>query len=192
MEAKEHTLTSFDPGKDPFVDPHGNTWVTATFEGITEPVKWVIKDLGKIRVGDSYYGEIKEQTSKAGKPYLRFYRESKPEGGYTQPQQTALPESPSGDYWDDKNAQIRAQWAIGQAVSAICKDGKEPHYPNVESVAKELFAMVDRVKQPQTGLDKARAVAASLKKDDEPAPSDDDAPMYNNIPDDIDLNEIPF
>lgn len=78
--AQDYKLLKFDPGlENPFKDQNGNLWTTAVFEGIQEEVKWVVKDPSKIQEGNSYYGEVKKATSKAGKDYLRFYREQKPD-----------------------------------------------------------------------------------------------------------------
>lgn len=75
---KDYELTALDTGEpNPFKDDYGNTWCTAVFLGIGEPVKWVIKDPSTVKVGETYYGEIKEMKSKANKPYLRFYKAKK-------------------------------------------------------------------------------------------------------------------
>lgn len=145
--AKEYELTAFDTGKDPYVDGHGNTWCTAVFLGEGEPVKWVVKDPTAIKVGERYYGSIIEQTSKANKTYLRFKREQRPDGAVS-------PENnkPTEEYWENKQSQIKAQWAIGQSVQLVLpylKEGTKPFMEAVESQAKELYAMVDRVANPE-------------------------------------------
>lgn len=76
--AQEYTLTSFQDSD--FKDQNGNTWCTALFEEKhNEPIKWVVKDPTKVVVGQKYYGEVKEMQSKAGKAYLRFFREKNPD-----------------------------------------------------------------------------------------------------------------
>lgn len=76
--AQEYTLSSFQDSD--FKDQNGNTWCTALFEEKSnEPIKWVVKDPTKVVVGQKYFGEVKEMTSKAGKPYLRFFREKNPD-----------------------------------------------------------------------------------------------------------------
>lgn len=172
--AQEYELTAFEAGD--FKDAHGNTWATAVFLGEGEPVKWVVKDPTAIKVGQKYYGSITEQKSKAGKTYLRFKRESVPEGtGSTQT------DKPSEEYWADKQNQIKAQWAIGQAVSIYNRMDTEAaenvdFEQHVEDNAKVLFAMVDRVKNPQPSDDaEARSLAKSL--DDGTPINMDDLPL---------------
>lgn len=145
---QEYEITSIDVGREPFIDQNGNTWVTAVFLGVGEPVKWVVKDPTKFKVGDKVYGSIKEVPTKKdpNKFYQRFYREAKPE--------THEPNQ-SDEYWDERNRSIRAQWAIGQAVSywnnlmpladRVNKDLQDVDF--IEKYAKEFFAMVDRVAQ---------------------------------------------
>ena len=155
---QNYTLKSFTPSD--FKDDYGNTWCTATFEEASaEPVKWVVKEVSKPVIGREYYGEITEETSRKGGKYLRF--RSKPVED--------KPKEDKEEYWDAKNAQIKAQWAIGQAVQLSL--GKKVPFTDIEQDARRFFNMVDRVKEGLTGYDKAKAVADSLK---EPAPSDED------------------
>lgn len=140
--AKEYEITALDVGREPFVDQNGNTWVTTVFMGVGEPVKWVVKDPTKFKVGDKVYGSITDEKSKAGKPYLRFRREKAPEVTYTQQQ-----DKPSPEYWDNKQSQIKAQWAIGQALNWV-KQPESQVFNEIEPIAKQLFAMVDRVANP--------------------------------------------
>lgn len=187
--AQEYKLTSFDPGKDPFMDQNGNTWCTATFEGHGEPVKWVVKDLSKITVGDNYYGEMKEVESKAGKMYWRFYRQSRPDAA---PGQQSFSSKKEWQPRDD--SAIKAQFSIKAAVQAVgnIPGDSETHaayFDNVEFAAKQFYDMVDRVKGGEqkapapTGYEKAKAVAASLPKS-EPELDLSDEP--------ISLADIPF
>ena len=162
---QNYTLKTFVPSD--FKDDYGNTWCNATFEGVGEPVKWVLRDPTKPVLGQEYYGEITEETSRKGGKYLRFRPKNAED-------QAAPSDKPTEEYWDAKNAQIKAQWAIGQAVQIFTYEQTEKQVVGlggIESTAKELFEMVDRVKEGMTGYDKAKAVAYSLK---EPAPSDED------------------
>jgi hypothetical protein len=137
----EFKIRSFDVGKEPFVDDHGNTWCTVVFEEIGEPIKWVVKDPSSVTVGDTVYGRIEDKTSKAGKPYQRFYKEQREES------HTGATQDAPVD-WDDKNRTIRAQWAIGQAVSATeLKASDDAYYTDVEHLATQFFSMVERVKE---------------------------------------------
>ncbi len=139
--AKEYELTAFDVGREPYVDPHGNTWCTAVFLGEGEPVKWVVKDPTAIKVGQKYYGSIVEQTSKAGKPYLRFKREKPPENTYV-----STDNKQSDEYWSERNDAIKAQFAIKTAVELL----KNPEADDIseeliEHWARSFFNMVERV-----------------------------------------------
>ena len=88
----------------------------------------------------------------------------------------------------DKQAQIKAQWAIGQAVQlhiAVTANGGE-EAQGIEATAKELFAMVDRVKNGTTTATTAPELqtTATTKKPDV---------VVTDIPDDpINLDSIPF
>lgn len=78
----EYTLIDFKPSD--FKDDYGNTWCDAAFKGMSEPVKWAVKDPSKPVVGQNYWGTIDEKTSKAGKTYLRFNKKQPPENTQTQ------------------------------------------------------------------------------------------------------------
>lgn len=75
------TVKEIQKDAKPFVDQHGNTWLTVAFEGQSEPVRWVVKDPSKVTEGMSVEGDIEDATSKAGKPYLRFKRVQQQNGG---------------------------------------------------------------------------------------------------------------
>src|SRR5688500_11857837 len=142
---QEYELTQFKVGD--FKDANQNTWCDAVFQGMGEPVKWVVKDPNTITVGQKYYGTIKQRESQAGKTYLRFYREKKPD------QQSGGSGYGKGTYQPRDDMAIRAQWAIGQAVSsqvalraATGTTMPALKFDEVEVAAKLLYAMVDRVK----------------------------------------------
>jgi hypothetical protein len=144
----EYEIIQFDKGD--FKDQNGNYWCTMAVRGVSEPVRIVVKDPmhEDFLEGKSLYGKITDETSKANKPYLRFRREKREDS-----QQDSLPvksDKPSPEYWDDKNAQIRAQWAIGRAVDMAVGWNAGPPDENavfntIESTAHKLFDMVDRV-----------------------------------------------
>lgn len=139
--AKEYELTAFDTGKTPHIDGYGNTWATAVFLGEGEPVKWVVKDPATIKVGQKYYGTITEETSKAGKTYLRFRREKVPEAP-----QGVSNDKPTEEYWENKQAQIKAQWAINQSREYIQhKLGDGSSLEEILDTAKLFYGMVDQV-----------------------------------------------
>lgn len=136
--AQEYEVTALEIGKQPYVDQYGNTWVTVVFAGVGEPVKWVVKEPSAITVGNSYYGSITEEKSKAGKPYLRFRREKVPEA----PQA----DKPSEEYWVAKQLHIQAQWAINQSREYIQhKLGEGSTLEEILDTAKLFYGMVDQV-----------------------------------------------
>lgn len=154
MNSQEYEVTAFD--KSDFQDQNGNYWCSAIFLGVGEPVKWVVKDPTTVSVGQKVYGRITDETSKAGKAYRRFRREKKPDTTYT-----PVNDKPTEEYWADKQAQIKAQWAIGQGVhlyiaqmqSLADKDIDISDIEFIEAQARELFSMVDRIKAPAEGSD---------------------------------------
>jgi hypothetical protein len=150
--AQEYVLKSFKASD--FKDFQGNVWCDAAWEGISEPTKWVMKPetTERIEVGKSYYGEIKDETYKNGNPYRRFHKRKDPE---EQPKQASIVPKKEQKEWQprDDNA-IRAQWAIGQAVHYLASGNAPKSGWDVESYAKTLYAMVDRVKDNRPDLDK--------------------------------------
>lgn len=72
---KDYKVNQFKPSD--FRDQNGNYWCDMALAGVGEPVKIVVKDPTKFHDGMDLYGKIEEKTSKAGKPYLRFFREQK-------------------------------------------------------------------------------------------------------------------
>lgn len=117
--AQDYVLRSFK--KEDFQDAHGNYWCTAAFEGVGEPVKWVVKNPMSIQEGQTYYGEIKELTSKAGKPYMRFYKQQKPDGALTS---SNAPSERSGGYKDNSDGQ-RQGMCINNAATFITSQNTE-------------------------------------------------------------------
>lgn len=157
---EEYTIRAFK-GTD-FKDQNGNTWCSVTFEGVSEPIKWVVKDPTTVNVGDKVYGKITDETSKAGNPYRRFRREKRPE----QPENA--PQGQSDEYWQQRNHEIRAQWAIGQAVSTVDWTEKGVAiYEAVEQKAKQLYAMVERVASGEPTDEETEISEEDIKKIDE-------------------------
>lgn len=161
--AQEYELTSFKVSD--FKDDHGNTWCDATFKGFGEPMKWVVKDPSRAEIGKVYYGRIEEKTSKAGRPYNRFYTEAKPE----------TEGKPTDEYWAAKQAEIKAEWSIGQAIQYTA--GKDVSLDTIEDIAADLFAMVERIK--------AGRVVSDTEKDEDEVFDPDETETIN-------LDEIPF
>ena len=177
---REYELTAFDKGD--FQDPNGNFWCSGALKGVSEPVKFVVKDPTKFNVGDMLYGEIIEATSKAGKPYKRFKRAKKPEDNHSF--------SGGKREWQPRDDMaIRAQWAIGQALSKFpenCYQATDEDrmtlLHNIEHFAKEIYAMVDNVK--------GSVVTGSQKESEEEFASLVASAVDNGT--EINLNDIPF
>lgn len=108
---KDYKLVSFEKGD--FQDFHKNYWCTAVFEGVGEPIKWVVKDPTKVTEGETYYGEIKEETSKAGKSYLRFYKKQAPDA------QGASQGGGSSAYSGERSDGMRQGMCINNAANFI-------------------------------------------------------------------------
>lgn len=178
---EEYELVQINPSD--FQDPHGNTWCDVAFKGISEPVKWVVKDPRSIKEGESYYGEIKDMTSKAGKPYLRFYRSQRPDDHST-------PHSNKKEWTPRDDEAIKAQWALGRAYERNGKSEK-----TVEE-AQWLFQQIEVIKggevqeASQSGYEKFKA--------SKPTPKEEaDAEFASAIAkgleaDGVNIDDIPF
>lgn len=125
---QEYTVTDVRIGD--YKDNHNNTWCDVVFEELGEPVKWVMKDPSKVKVGDKVYGSVEEKESKAGNKYLRFKKEQKPEPG----------QEPVD--WDKKDAYIRFQWAYREALAHF-RGKEEVKMEEVRKLAKSLVLLVD-------------------------------------------------
>jgi hypothetical protein len=170
---QDYEILQFKPSD--FQDQNGNYWCDMALKGVSEPVKIVVKDPTQFKDGQSLYGHITDETSKAGKAYRRFRREKKAD----------FHEKVGKKEWTPRDDMaIRAQWAIGQSMSHFAtKD--EVKLADVETLAGALFDMVDRVKD--SGL-KATGVEGEQNQMDEfkdkVVEFDDEAP--------INLADIPF
>lgn len=142
---------------------------------------------------EGWGGDIELYTNAKGKEYVR----QAPKDDYQAP-------APSGttSTWTDKQPEIKAEWAIGQAINM----GKAKSWEELEQVAKKLFAMVDRVKvgNPPTseGYEKFTEVKEQIqarveaKKETKTPPTDaygnTDEYVLQDISDEINLSDIPF
>lgn len=80
----------------------------------------------------------------------------------------------------DKQAQIKAQWAIGQAKDWTLQTTQE--FGDIERSAAQFFAMVDRIKSGQLPATTGSTVVTEKKPD-----------VVAEVPDDeINLDDIPF
>lgn len=196
--AQEYEVTQFKKGD--FQDPHGNYWCDMALKGVGEPVRIVVKDPTQFHDGMSIYGNITDETSKAGKPYQRFRREQRPDDEQpSKPPVTYTKDKPTEEYWEDKNSAIKAQWAIGQAIklqTAFAVQKKDPALlasKEVEDAAKYLFGMVERVK----GTEAPKAPSSpSVSVEDQVAQEQAkrDADLVHAFDDGtpVNLDDIPF
>jgi hypothetical protein len=198
--AQYYKLLQFKAGD--FQDRNGNYWCTARFEGQGEPVAWVMKaeTVQKITESESYYGEIRDYTSAKGKLMPRFYKEQEPEQVAT-PAQSGQTNIQKKEWQprEDHHEEIKAQWAIGQAVQMRNCLKESALVPNdyIETEAKKLYAMVDRVKGEHLNLIdelspeeiQARAEAARDAQRIKDTVRDD---IIETTDEPINLDDIPF
>lgn len=168
--AQEYEVTAFEASD--FKDKNGNWWCNAAFLGVSEPVKWVVKDPAKFKVGDKVYGELKVMTSKAGKPYLRFYRQQ-PLEQQTYVSERSQTDKQTDEYWAERNDSIKAQFAIKTAVELLRDPAADVREDTIEHWANIFFNMVERIAKPEPYKDIVAPVMA-----------DKEAP--------INLDDIPF
>ena len=158
-----------------FQDNYGNTWCNMALKGQGEPITIVLKDPTTVKVGDSLTGDIKDATSKANKPYLRFYKE-KQEGGYSNSSQGTTKPKQTDEYWSDKDAGIKAQMAV--KASANLWSNKEWSIKDIEETAISLLNIVEKIK---------------VSSNSEPVTGQDEVHDFDiNDQDIINLDDIPF
>jgi len=151
-QPKEYTVKTWQAWEDKenddvIRDKFGNYKGSVTFEEYnSEPVDATFKEQPK--VGDKKFGTVEEYTTSKGSTRLKFQRANRPEMETKSQGSTA----PKKDWQPRDDAHIKAQWAIGQAMTeftSIPYDIRRTMADNMSAVeyrAKELFAMVDRVK----------------------------------------------
>lgn len=110
--------------------------------GYDEPVTVNRKPGNVPRVGDVLYGTV-EKTSYG----LKFNREDRPEFAQKGTAQTG---KASSSYAPRDDKAIQAQWALGQSVAIAISLGRSEDLGAIETLAKDLFAMIDRVKNSDT------------------------------------------
>jgi len=155
--AQDYEVLDFKKGT--FQDNFGNYWCSMSLKGVGEPVSIAVKDPTQFEAGMTLYGSIETKESRAGKDYLKFKREKKEEVA-----STGEPAKASWQPRDDDR--IVAQWAIGQANAYVCSEKfrVEDHDPieDIESIAKDFYAMVERVKSPNKEIDVSDGEPISL------------------------------
>lgn len=75
---KFYTVSS-DPKRLDGADNYGNVTDSVFFEGETETVLWKHAPTTEVAKGTKVYGEITNETSKAGKPWRKFSKRQVPE-----------------------------------------------------------------------------------------------------------------
>lgn len=188
--AQEYVLRSFKKGD--YQDAHGNYWCDAAFEGFGEPVRWVVKDPLKIKEGESYYGEIKEMTSQAGKPYMRFYKQIRTEDGTPSGGSQG---APKGSGWKDTSDGQRQGMCINNAAAFICAQNTENAMGAVDwaklvhEYAAALYALGDLAK-PVEDPPMKRSLTETFNTLRATTQAPDDVAPYTDEP--INLDDIPF
>lgn len=167
--AQHYEVLDFKKGT--FKDDNQNWWCNMALKGIGEPVSIAVKDPTQFHTGMTLYGTIETKVSRSGKDYLRFKREKEPE----QPASSREPAKSSWQPRDDES--IRAQFAIktaaqiGGVEDVTDLDKIIAHLAGIEKAARELYAMVDRVKgstDAKRAVDEVFDVSETINLNDVP------------------------
>lgn len=175
------TQVSSQPPREHYNQQYGTTtyYIKVMLEGVEKPVTIGKRRPDALKVGDTVYGRIIPTQYDTDK----FQAEKNPAQG-------------SAFTPKDQGA-IRAQWAIGQAIALLAHSPSDKVELKVlESTAKELYAMVDRVKASEKDpLAAARAIfhpAATPAAAPAAAPAPNPDPVYPVGDEPINLDDIPF
>lgn len=143
--AQEYTIEKVSENKPrEWTGDYGTTYyIKVMLKGHQKPVEIGKKSPDALKVGDTVFGEIQAKDFDTD----GFKHERKPMGG--------------GSFQSrpDHHEEIKAQWAIGQAINFLTtipgeqKNPKDPQL-DIETWAKNFYAMVERVK---TGLPTPKA-----------------------------------
>lgn len=145
--------------------PKGTVYyIKVKLDGHAKPVSIGKKAPDALHVGDTVYGTVTEDFTHDED---KFKSEQNPSYGGA-PSAGSKPA-----YVPRDDLAIRAQWAIGQSMTAVF-NGDTANTAQVELLARELFSMVDRVKEPvsepaQSEEDKQIAAAIDMFQDSAPA-----------------------
>lgn len=151
---------------EPWVSPDGKVsiWqVKLEIDGSQDLVSTMSKAIATV----GFQGDVEAYMNAKGKTYYRQApkeEQSAPSEPVHEPEQA----KPTEAYWQDKQAQIRAQFAIKAAIQYAVNPAQDDlvDMQALEGFAIEFFAMVDRVKvgvEEQSGYDKAQQVNEELK-----------------------------
>lgn len=163
-------------------------YIKTLLEGHSKPVSIGKKSPNALKVGDTVYGTITPTQYEEDK-----FKAEKPAGSF-------------GSKYSRDDAAIRAQWAIGQAMTkfeqgcyAATDENRVTLLHNIRDFARELYAMVDEVKgsgEPKDASLKAQWDKTLIDKQATAQPADDTPPVdaYDDIGEgtEINLDDIPF
>lgn len=183
------TRVSSQPPREHYSQKYNSTtyYIKVMLEGHDRPVSIGKRAPDALKVGDTVYGTILPTAYDADNFKLEGNK----------------PFAPPKD-----TNEIKAEWAIGQAVTLYMPQKtaeNRPDFEEIELYAKEVYRMVDRVKasQPspapsQSGYEKAKAQAEAIKTR-QPSSSDgsngfitDDGMVDVTGDEVINLDDIPF
>lgn len=112
--------------------------------------------MSKALANMGFQGDVELYTNDKGKEYVRQAPKQE-EPATAQPKKEWKSDD---EFWSAKDATIKAQWAIGQAVSitntvatVLGENLNNDQMASIETTAKALFAMVDRVAQDPNDVD---------------------------------------
>lgn len=151
-------------------------------EDTNEPIEINRKPGNDPKVGDKLFGTI-ETSDYRGVTSYKFKGAPR----------TNQPTKETPYYSKDTN-EIKAEWAIGQAVAWLGRTQTESAMiTDIETLARQLFQMVGRIKSSDdsAGYEKAKAIAGQIKNKDIVNQTFADG---TPLPEDerINLDDIPF
>lgn len=145
-------------------------------DGEEDPIDVSRKPGNPPHVGDILSGTL--ETTDFGKKF-----KAAPRAGFT-------------NFTPKDQAEIKAEWAIGQAAMLEKKPDGKYMLTNIEMTATSLFAMVDRIKVATTNTDKSTSEPAKPDAGSAKEVRDNISKTFNNgepLPDEpINLDEIDF
>lgn len=185
-------------------DDHGNDKLWVSFEEVQDNAFMIAKKLPER--GQKEYGELKKETSKAGKEYYRFKRVQREDG-----QSSNSFKGSEKREWVDNSDSIVAQSAVKSATQVYAGTGAD--YGEVERMARNLHSLIIELSDPKakalqtnppvvmqgkldtsSGYETFKAAGGNVKsqalaEDQPPASAYDD---LINSSQEINLDEIPF
>jgi hypothetical protein len=211
--AQEYTVKAWEPWMDRETDElvrdkFGNYKGTVFFDEDPRNVDGTFKV--QPLPGDKKFGDLVDYKSSAGNARLKFQRAERPEAG--QSFHDRAPSAAKKEWQPRDDDAIRAQWAIGQAVSMHNDDkavtgaqfiaGGDKSLPAIEATAKQLFAMVERVKgssdlkatgvagtnQEKTGYDAFKEQGETIKQ----KTFNDGSPVFDITDEPVKMDELPY